>query len=56
MKELFAILMGGVLLNNYALQSFLGVTNFLGNAKETKKSAVMGAGVTVVTLISGALC
>lgn len=56
MKELFAILMGGVLLNNYALQSFLGVTNFLGNAKETKKSAVMGAGVTVVTLVSGVLC
>jgi len=56
MKELFAILMGGVLLNNYALQSFLGVTTLLGNSKETKKSAVMGACVTAVTLISGVLC
>ena len=56
MKELFAILLGGVLLNNYALQSFLGVSTFLGTAKETKKSAVMGAAVTVVMILAGACC
>ena len=56
MKELFAILMGGVLLNNYALQSFLGVSTLLGGARDTKKSAAMGAGVTVVMVLSGILC
>ena len=55
MKELFAILLGGVLLNNYALQSFLGVSTLLGGAKETKKSLVMGGAVTVVMTISGIL-
>lgn len=53
MKELFAILLGGVLLNNYALQSFLGVSTFLGASKDTKKSVVMGAAVTVVMTVSG---
>ena len=36
-KTLFAILLGGVLLNNYALPSFLGVTTFLGASRDTKK-------------------
>lgn len=56
MKELFAILLGGVLLNNYALQSFLGVSTFLGSSKETKKAAAMGAAVTVVMLLSSICC
>ena len=54
-KSLFAILLGGVLLNNYALQSFLGVTTFLGASKDTKKAAAMGASVTVVMTLAGFL-
>lgn len=55
-KSLFAILLGGVLLNNYALQSFLGVTTFLGASKDTKKATVMGIAVTVVMTLSGFVC
>ncbi len=54
-KTLFAILLGGVLLNNYALQSFLGVTTFLGASKDTKKATVMGIAVTIVMTLSGFL-
>lgn len=54
-KSLFAILLGGVLLNNYALQSFLGVTTFLGASKDTKKATVMGIAVTVVMTLAGFL-
>ena len=54
-KSLFAILLGGVLLNNYALQSFLGVTTFLGASKDTKKATVMGIAVTIVMTLSGFL-
>ena len=52
-KSLFAILLGGVLLNNYALQSFLGVTTFLGASKDPKKATVMGVAVAVVMVLSG---
>ena len=50
-KSLFAILLGGVLLNNYALTSFLGVPTFLGASKDTKKATVMGIAVTVLTVL-----
>ncbi len=52
-KTLFAILLGGVLLNNYALQSYLGVSTLLGASKDTKKAVAMGGAVTVVSLLSG---
>ncbi len=52
-KTLFTILLGGVLLNNYALQSYLGVSTLLGASKDTKKAAAMGGAVTVVSLLSG---
>lgn len=51
-KTLFAILLGGVLLNNYALQSYLGVSTMLGASKETVKAAVTGIAVTVVMVLS----
>ena len=54
-KTLFAILLGGVLLNNYALTSFLGVSTFLGASKDTKKAAAMGCAVTIVMTLSGFL-
>ncbi len=52
-KSLFAILLGGVLLNNYALQSYLGVSTLLGASKDSKKAVAMGGAVTVVSLLSG---
>jgi len=52
MENLFAILLGGVLLNNYALQSYLGVSTMLGASKETVKAAVTGIAVTVVMVLS----
>ena len=54
-KTFFALMLGGVLLNNCALQSFMGISTVLGSAKNTKKAAVLGAAVTVVMTISGFL-
>lgn len=51
-KSLMMIVLGGVLLNNYALQSFLGVTSFLGNAKSAAKAFWMGLAVTLVMVVS----
>ena len=33
-KSLLTILLGGVLVNNYVFQKFLGVTPFFGNSKK----------------------
>ena len=54
-KTMFAILLGGVLLNNYALSSFLGVSAMFGSSKDTKKAAIMGCAVTVVMVLAGAI-
>ena len=51
-KSLFLILLSGVLLNNYVLQSFLGVSAFMGHAKNAAKAVYMGLAVTAVMLIS----
>ena len=51
-KSLFLILLSGVLLNNYVLQGFLGVSAFMGHAKNTCKAVYMGVAVTVVMLVS----
>lgn len=51
-KSYVLILLGGVLMNNYALQHFLGVSSFLGNAKSAAKAASMGAAVTIVMVLS----
>lgn len=50
--SLWTILVGGVLLNNYALQGYLGVSTLLGASKETVKAAVMGAAVTVAMVLT----
>ena len=39
LKELILILMGGVLINNYVLQRFLGVCPFLGVSKKVNQAA-----------------
>ena len=51
-KSLVLILLGSVLANNYALQSFLGIDAVLGESKGAVKSAVMGLAVTVLTVLS----
>jgi len=48
----FAILLNGILLNNCALQGYLGISTVMGHADNTKKSAVMGAAVTAVMVLT----
>ena len=54
LKELILILMGGVLVNNYVLQQFLGICPFLGVSKKTDQAAGMGIAVTFVMLVATA--
>ena len=54
MKELILILMGGVLVNNYVLQRFLGICPFLGVSKKVNQAAGMGVAVTFVMLCATA--
>ena len=46
--------MGGVLVNNYVLQQFLGICPFLGVSKKTKEATGMGLAVTIVMLFATA--
>ena len=50
MKELILILMGGVLINNYVLQQFLGICPFLGVSKKLNQATGMGISVTFVMI------
>ncbi len=50
LKELVLILMGGVLVNNYVLQQFLGICPFLGVSKKVNQAAGMGFAVIFVML------
>ena len=53
-KELILILMGGVLVNNYVLQQFLGICPFLGVSKKFDQASGMGIAVTFVMLLATA--
>lgn len=53
-KELILILMGGVLINNYVLQQFLGICPFLGVSKKFDQASGMGIAVTFVMLFATA--
>ena len=53
-KELIIILMGGVLVNNYVLQQFLGICPFLGVSKKYDQASGMGIAVTFVMLFATA--
>ena len=55
LKELILILMGGVLINNYVLQQFLGICPFLGVSKKFDQASGMGIAVTFVMLCATAL-
>ena len=50
LRELTLILMGGVLINNYVLQQFLGICPFLGVSRKTGQAVGMGLAVTFVML------
>ena len=54
MKELILILMGGVLVNNYVLQRFLGICPFLGVSKKFNQASGMGLAVIFVMLCATA--
>ena len=55
MKELILILMGGVLVNNYVLQRFLGICPFLGVSKKFNQASGMGIAVIFVMLAATAV-
>ena len=55
MKELILILMGGVLVNNYVLQQFLGICPFLGVSNKFDQASGMGIAVTFVMLCATAV-
>ena len=54
MTKLVLILMGGVLVNNYVLQQFLGICPFLGVSKKVNQAVGMGVAVTFVMLCATA--
>lgn len=53
-KTLIIIMMGGVLINNYVLQQFLGICPFLGVSKKVNQAVGMGVAVTFVMLVATA--
>ena len=55
LKQLIVILMGGVLVNNYVLQQFLGICPFLGVSKKVEQASGMGVAVTFVMLCATAV-
>ena len=53
-KSFILILMGGVLINNYGLNQFLGICPFLGVSKKINQATGMGAAVIFVMLFATA--
>ena len=54
LKNLILILMGGVLINNYVLNQFLGICPFLGVSKKVNQATGMGMAVIFVMLFATA--
>ncbi len=54
LKSLILILMGGVLINNYVLNQFLGICPFLGVSKKVNQASGMGFAVIFVMLFATA--
>lgn len=55
MKEILLLILGGVLVNNYALEKFLGTAPLLGYSRKGNKLVALGLSVTVVMLLVAAL-
>lgn len=54
-KSLLLIMLSGVLVNNYALQKFLGISPFLGFSRKNTGCVGMGLAVAVVMLLTTAV-
>ena len=52
MKEMILLVLGFVLVNNYALSAYLGLTPMLGFAKRGEKLLALGLAVTAITVLS----
>lgn len=52
MDAIFTIFLGGVLLNNYALMHFLGISTVLGNDRPVKKTFCLGLSITAVMVLA----
>ena len=55
MKELIAIVMAAILVNNYVLAQFLGICPFLGVSKKLDQAAGMSVAVIFVMLLATAV-
>lgn len=55
MKELFAILIGAILVENFVLSKFLGICPFLGVSQKTSTALGMSGAVTFVLILSQAV-
>jgi len=55
MQEYFIIIISAVLINNIVLSQFLGICPFLGVSKKLSASLGMGAAVTFVLVLAGAI-
>ncbi len=53
--SLFAIVVGGILVNNFVLSRNLGICPFLGVSKQVETSFGMGMAVTFVMTLAGAI-
>lgn len=52
MDAIFTVFLGGVLLNNYALMHFLGISTVLGNQRPVKKTCCLGLSITAVMVLA----
>ena len=52
MNQMFTIILGGVLVNNFVMSQFLGICPFLGVSKKTEMAVGMGLAVTFVMTIA----
>ena len=52
LKIALGILLAGILSNNYAVLKFLGTGAVIENNRSIKKSLIIGAGTTIVMLIT----
>lgn len=53
--SLFAIIVGGILVNNFVMAQFLGICSFLGVSKKVETAFGMGMAVTFVMAIASAV-
>lgn len=53
-KSMILLVLAGVLANNYALEKFLGLAPFLGQASRGRKALGLGLAVTLVTVLTAA--